>query len=212
VCTGQTVDGQPGLEGYYKEWDHALEPEERLQFSPGEECPPFDPERAPQLSNENWPEERLQKARRNYAMGYITTIIPETIAALGPSRGGHLAGLAARLTGMHFFDETARLLGAVAPEPAGFAQYLARLLRGQGEDAVVSGSGDVWTVRQTTWRLMRDQMNLSPAAFDVWNELWVGTALACDRWLQLDVVHRRDRGDDAWEWRISRRRYQPAAP
>src|SRR4051795_9736316 len=33
VCTGQTVDGQPGLEGYYKEWDHDLAPEERLQFS-----------------------------------------------------------------------------------------------------------------------------------------------------------------------------------
>jgi hypothetical protein len=26
VCTGQTVDGQPGLEGYYKEWDHDLAP------------------------------------------------------------------------------------------------------------------------------------------------------------------------------------------
>src|SRR5579859_7276550 len=36
VCTGQTVDGQPGLEGYYKEWDYDLAPEERLQFSPGE--------------------------------------------------------------------------------------------------------------------------------------------------------------------------------
>ena len=26
VCTGQTVDGQPGLEGYYKEWDHERSP------------------------------------------------------------------------------------------------------------------------------------------------------------------------------------------
>ena len=34
VCTGQTVDGQPGLEGYYKEWDHDLAPDERLQFRP----------------------------------------------------------------------------------------------------------------------------------------------------------------------------------
>jgi hypothetical protein len=49
VCTGQTVDGQPGLEGYYKEWDHDLAPEERLQFSPGETCPPFDIRRAPRL-------------------------------------------------------------------------------------------------------------------------------------------------------------------
>ena len=49
VCTGQTVDGQPGLEGYYKEWDHDLAPEERLQFSPGERCPPFRADLAPRL-------------------------------------------------------------------------------------------------------------------------------------------------------------------
>lgn len=45
VCTSQTVDGQPGLEGYYKEWGYDLAPDERLQFSPGEECPPFVPKR-----------------------------------------------------------------------------------------------------------------------------------------------------------------------
>ena len=50
VCTGQTVDGQPGLEGYYKEWDHELAPEERLQFSPGERCPPFRADLAPRLA------------------------------------------------------------------------------------------------------------------------------------------------------------------
>ena len=60
VCTGQTVDGQPGLEGYYKEWDHDLAPEERLQFSPGERCPPFQAEFAPRLPGNTWPEERLR--------------------------------------------------------------------------------------------------------------------------------------------------------
>ena len=37
-----------------------------------------------------WPEERLQKVLRNYSMEYITSIVPETIAALGPDEGGHL--------------------------------------------------------------------------------------------------------------------------
>src|ERR1700742_1996464 len=61
VCTGQTVDGQPGLEGYYKEWDHDLTPDERLQFSPGERCPASDPDRAPKLPENTWPEERLRR-------------------------------------------------------------------------------------------------------------------------------------------------------
>lgn len=209
VCTGQTVDGQPGLEGYYKEWDHELAPEERLQFSPGEQCPPFDPGLAPRLPDSGWPEARLRKVSRNYAMEYVTSIVPEAIAALGPAEGGHVAGIAARQIGMHLFDRTAAILGGVAPGAAGFAAYLARLARGQGDDAEVSGSGDTWTVRQTGWRLMAGRADLAPAVFDAWNQLWVGAALAHDRWLQLDVTARRDRGDPAWEWRITRRGSQP---
>ena len=205
VCTGQTVDGQPGLEGYYKEWGHDLEPEERLQFSPGEECPPFRAELAPRLAARQWPQSRLRKVLRNYAMEYVTSIVPETIAALGPGEGGQLAATAARLVGMHSFDEAARLLGGVAPGAAGFAHYLARFARGQGDDVSVSNAGEVWTVRQTSWRLMRERSDLSPAVFDACNELLVGAALAHDRWLQVEVTARRDRGDDAWEWRISRR-------
>ena len=205
VCTGQTSDGQPGLEGYYQEYDHDLAPEDRLRFSPGEECPPFDPALAPALPADAWPKARLRKVLRNYAMEYIVSILPEAIVALGPAEGGRLAGAAARLTGMHCFDETATLLGGVAPGPEGFAQYLARLARGQGDDATVRQDGDAWIVRQTTWQLMRERENLPREAFDAWNELWVGTALAHDRWLRLDVIGRRDLGDPAWEWRIGRR-------
>ena len=39
VCTGQTVDGMAGLEGYYIEQEQALEPQERLRFRFGEQCP-----------------------------------------------------------------------------------------------------------------------------------------------------------------------------
>ena len=203
VCTGQTVDGQPGLEGYYREYDHDLAPEERLQFSPGEECPPFDPALAPVLPSDAWPEARLRKVLRNYAMEYITSILPEAIAALGPAEGGRLAGIAARLVGMHCFDETAAILGGVAPGPEGFARYLVRLARCQGDDATIGREGDGWIVRQTTWLLMRERENLPRETFEAWNELWIGAALAHDRFLRIDVTNRRDLGDDAWEWRIA---------
>lgn len=202
VCTGQTVDGQPGLEGYYKEWDHDLAPEERLQFSPGEQCPAFDPARVPKLPENTWPEARLLKVLRNYSMEYITSIVPETVAVLGPEQGGHLAAAAARLIGMHTFDEVAALLGDVAPGATGFAAAFARLARGQGDDATLYRDGNATIVRQTSWRLMAERPNLSPAVFDAWNELWVGAALAHDRFMRVEVIERRDRGDAAWAWRF----------
>src|SRR5262249_52253437 len=146
VCTGQTVDGQPGLEGYYQEWDRDLAPDERLQFAPDERCPPFRPELAPRLPQTAWPEERLRKALRNYAMEYITSILPETIAVLGPEQGGDLAGAAARLVGMQTFDEVAALLGGVEAGAVGFATMFTRLARGQRDDAELRIDGRSATV------------------------------------------------------------------
>ena len=49
---------------------------------------------------------------------------------------------------------------------------------------------------------MDERQPLSPAVFDAWNELWVGAALAHDRFMQVEVWERRDRGDAAWTWRF----------
>src|ERR1700760_2432450 len=68
VCTGQTVEGDPGLEGYYFEYDHDIAPEQRVRFAPDEPMPKFDPATAPQLDSAGWPEERLRKVERSYAM------------------------------------------------------------------------------------------------------------------------------------------------
>jgi hypothetical protein len=202
VCTGQTVNGAPGLEGYYKEFDNDLAPEERLQFSPDERCPPFRSELAPRLAETTWPEERLRKVLRNYAMEYITSILPETIAVLGAAEGGHVAGAAARLVGMQTFDDVARILGGAEAGALGFASAFARLARAQGDDAQLHIEGAQATVRQTSWRLMQERDGISPAAFDAWNELWVGAALAHDRFMRVDVIERRDRGDASWAWQF----------
>src|SRR5690606_38585845 len=76
VCTKQTVDGQPGLEGYYEETDRQLPEDERLVFSPDEEAPPVNPALEPRLESDAWPEERLQKVLRNYAMDYVRNVLP----------------------------------------------------------------------------------------------------------------------------------------
>ena len=205
VCTKQTVDGQPGLEGYYVEHDHDLAPEDRVRFAPGEECPPFDPAGAPVLASDAWPPERLAKVLRNYAMAYVATALPEAVAALGPAEGGRLAGQAARLIGMQYLDETAALLGDIAGGAEGLARYMTALGQAQGDDTQCVADGDGWTVRQTTWRLMAGHGRLPAEVFDAWNELWVGAAAAHDRFLRLEVTARRDFGDPDWAWRIRRR-------
>jgi hypothetical protein len=162
ICTGQTVDGQPGLEGYYQEGDRDLAPEERLRFAPDERCPPFRPELAPRLPETTWPEERLRKVLRNYAMDYITSILPEAIAVLGPAQGADLAGAAARLVGMQTFDEVAAMLGGMDAGAVGFAAAFVRLARGQRDDAELRIDGSSATVRQTSWRLMEELKRSRP--------------------------------------------------
>jgi hypothetical protein len=38
--------------------------------------------------------------------------------------------------------------------------------------------------------------------FDAWNQLWVGAALAHDRFMRVEVTERCDRGDPCWRWKF----------
>ncbi|HWP77546.1 MAG TPA: hypothetical protein VNU03_23685, partial [Methylomirabilota bacterium] len=133
VCTGQTVDGDPGLEGYYLEHDHDLAPDERVRFARGERMPAFDPAAAPRLDPVAWPPERLDTVVARYAMEYVRTTLPVMLALLGPDDTRALLGHAARLIGMQYHDETARLLEIEGRGPEPFARYLAALAGAQGE-------------------------------------------------------------------------------
>ena len=187
VCTKQTVDGQPGLEGYYLEHDHALEPDQRLRFSPGEDAPDFDPALAPVLESTTWPEERLRKAYRNYAMDYLRTALPAAIELFGPAEGGHLTGLAARLIGMHYHDRVLEMLGGQGKD---FLSQLATLLAGQGDEVEIERRGEsraTGMLRQRGFRLMRGVEHPATEVLEAWVELWRGVVAAHDRRLRLDV-------------------------
>src|SRR5579862_2616519 len=85
VCTGQTVEGDAGLEGYYFEYDRDIAPDERVRFAAGERMPRFDPAAAPKLDSADGPEEATA-----------------------------LVGRTACLIGLQFFEETYATTGAAS--------------------------------------------------------------------------------------------------
>jgi hypothetical protein len=205
VCTAQTTDGQHGLSGYFLEHDRELAPEERLQFRPGELPPPFDPAAAPRLPD-GWTPERLAKAERNYAMEYVRSGLPRLAELFGPADAAHLGSVAGRLVGAQLYKETAALLGVGAGGADAFGRFMAGLAAGEGDQAQAITEGDAVIVRREGWRLMRGLSPLSPAVFDGWNGLLEGALVVHDRFLVLEVLARLDWGDEAFIWRIRRRR------
>jgi hypothetical protein len=211
VCTGMTVDGMPGLEGYYLEYDRVLAPEERVRFVYGEETMPcFDPATAPRLDPTQWPAERLQRAHRSYAMEYLRTLLPTLQAVLGPAAARTELERVARLIGLQYHAELAAALGFATNRSAGdrasaleYAHWLAAMLRAHGETVAVLDEADAPRVQLAGWRLAGDLSLTDPlGAFDAWNALWAGGCAAHDRFLQLETQRALQGGRWRIEWRV----------
>lgn len=197
VCTGQTVEGAPGLEGYYFDYGREISEEERVRFATDEHAPDFDAARAPRLDSTNWPEERLRKVERAYAMEYVRSLIPTMLDLFGPDVTRTELGRAARLIGLQFYDETAALLGIEPDSPRQFADYLGKLAAAQGEEIQITEEAGSIVLRQTGWKLM-DGLAPNVAAFQAWNALWEGALAVHNRHLRLDAEY----GDEGIVWRI----------
>ncbi len=218
VCTGMTVDGMPGLEGYYIEHDRPLNEEERVRFAYGEEqMPRIDWQAQPRLATENWPEERRLKTFRAYAIEYLRTMLPTLQEQLGAADAQKELGRVARLVGLQFHEETARDMDLPTDVERGdlqsardFGRWLSAVQSASGEDIETAEREDAIVVSMRGWRAVRELKLDDPlAAFDAWNELWLGAAAAHDRFLQVHTTRsygERGPGRD-WEiaWRIAPR-------
>jgi hypothetical protein len=185
VCTKQSVDGQDGLEGYYFEYDHAIELEQRLVFARHLEAPPFDPLVAPALPVAQWPKPRLEKAYRNYAMEYVRTAAPVMVQLFGPDEAAHLLHLTGKLIGMQYFDEIATSFSAGKGDAEAFAAFLQALFEAQGDRTEMEKSGGTLELRQQTWTLMSDVADYHPACASVLKGLCEGLAAGCGRHIFL---------------------------
>lgn len=199
VCTMQTTDVQPGLEGYYLETDEPLAEDDRVRFRPGER-PSNQPVALPLPS---WDAVRLAKVERNYSTNYIRTILPVLCSVLGPGDAASVGRIAARQIGMQYHQAVMARL-AESTDPDTFPERFARLLSAHGVPASVqrppdTAAGPNAEIRLDSWRMF-DGQALDPAVFEAWNGLWEG--FAAMEGLQLWVTARIDRGDDHYGWRI----------
>jgi hypothetical protein len=181
VCTKQSVDGQDGLEGFYCEYDHPIDPDQRLVFARHLEAPMFDPAAAPALPAASWPRPRLEKAYRNYAMEYVRTAAPITVALFGPDEARHLLQLTGKLIGMQFFDEVASRLCGEKGSAAAFAAFLRALLEAQGDTADLLPTAEGFEIRQQSWRLLDDVADYHPACAGLLQGMYEGLAAGCGR-------------------------------
>ncbi|MEO3472851.1 hypothetical protein AAFN86_13360 [Roseomonas sp. CAU 1739] len=192
VCTGQTVDGDPGLEGYYVEHDRDLDEQERLRFTRDERMPRFDPAKAPKLPVLDWPVERIAKAKRAYAMEYARTVMQEAVALWGAGPGGALLGHAARLVGMQHVHATAAALGATD-----FPDFMVAMAAAEGDVAHAARQRDgSATITRGALPLFRGLAADDPAMQAAWNELMVGALAAWDRFTRLERM-------GPLEWRLA---------
>ncbi|MEH6404219.1 MAG: hypothetical protein V7750_12650 [Sneathiella sp.] len=190
VCVSEDMTGEFGFCGYFKEYDHELRDDERLQFAKGELPPAFKAEDQPSPPPGEWNPERLEKANRNYAMEYIRNGLLELNGVIGKSETAELAGLAARLIGLQYYAKTAEILNAKDGDIGDAADYLMKMMQGMGDGAeMLPGSNDEQvSFEHTGLRIVRgmtaDERKL---VLGSWKELWLGAIRSHQQMMTLDM-------------------------
>jgi hypothetical protein len=175
VCVSEDMTGEFGLCGYFKEYDHDLSEDERLQFAKGELPPPFVAADQPSPPDEQWNELRLEKAGRNYALDYIRNGLVELANVIGAAETLELGGLAARLIGMQYFSETAEMIESQDGDLGAAAGYLSQMFAALGDEVTTRGDTDEITLTQTGLRVVRGiESPDRELVLDCWAQLWVG--------------------------------------
>ena len=188
VCVSEDMTGEFGLCGYFQEYDHDLAPEERLRFAKGEQPPPFDPAVQPTVPQDQWDDERLEKANRNYALNYIRNGLSELVQTMDAEEALGLAKRAARLIGLQYFQETADLIGARDGDLQACADYLATMFRGMGDEVVVTKTSTGIDLEHTGLRVIRGLPEAeAQVVFECWAELWKGAVTSQRTMKELSV-------------------------
>lgn len=202
VCVSEDMTGQFGLCGYFKEYDHDLSEEERLQFAPDERPPAFDAAQQPAPPDAQWNPERLAKANRNYAVEYIRNGVRALVQVVGSERALELCRRAARLTGLQHYSRMAAAVGADATGnggPLAAAEFLQVMFAGMGDACELREEDGGVSVRQQGLRVVRGlETEEAGTLLACWVEIWRGAVNAHRQFMDVDA----DVGDGEIRWRI----------
>ena len=200
VCVSEDVTGQFGLCGYFKEYDHDLADDERLVFAPDELVPAYDPDMQPQPPDNQWNDERLAKANRNYAMEYIRNGLSALTEVLGEARTKQLASKAARLTGLQHYPVMAEMVGAVDAGVKEAATFLTDMMSGMGDECDLHLDNGVAVINHRGLRIVRGITgDARHTLLDCWIELWKGAIHSHRQFFEVQC----DKVEDGLCWRIS---------
>jgi hypothetical protein len=133
VVTKVFQEGEPYDEGYFIEHDRDLDDDERLRFEAVTTSPDFDPARAPKLDPQIWPEDRLVKAKRNFALGYVDDAVQTAVQMFGVHGATHYVGHASRLAAIQFFGDFKEQLGVAGNKAADLVAMFGALSDFAGE-------------------------------------------------------------------------------
>ena len=193
VCVSEDMTGEFGFCGYFKEFDHDLAEEDRLQYARGERPPAFDPEAQPKPPAAEWDEARLVKANRNYAVEFVRNGVMALTRTLGRERAVELGMQTGRLTGLHQYTHLAAAVGAVDGDAQDAGRFLAAMFQGMGDGAELSGSAGAVTIRESGLRIVRglegdDRADL----LRCWTEVWKGTVASHRAFMNVEVAESGD--------------------
>ena len=117
---------------------------------------------------------------------------------IGKAQTIELGSLAARLTGLQYFAETAAMIEARDGDLGDAANYLACMFEGMGDGVSINDADRGPVVRQHDLRIVRGLSGDERAlVLDCWIELWRG-ALASQRQIKTLAV---EKIPDALLWR-----------
>ena len=202
VCVSEDVTGQFGLCGYFKEYDRDLSEDERLVFAPDERPPLYDPDVQPTPPAAEWSEERLAKAKRNYAVEYIRNGIRALAEVIGRERTLELGQRTARLTGLQQYPTLASAVGAVDSGLEETAEFLSAIMSGMGDQCEIEADpGGKVRVVQSGIRITR---GLKGRERDIllacWIELWRGTINSQRAFMEVECSHQQE----TLKWSLSK--------
>lgn len=202
VCVSEDMSGQFGLCGYFKEYAHDLNEDQRLVFAPQERPPPYDRALQPAPPAAEWDAARLARAQRNYAVDYLRNGLPTLVQALGRERALARALLAARLTGLQSYPRMAQAVGALDGDVWDAARFLAAMLGGMGDEGTLAATADGTgvTLMQPAPSLVRGLAgDEREDLIACWIALWQGALQSQRRLMDLAVCP----AGDGLHWTIS---------